>query len=291
MPSSSIHGYLDDAKVLDARQFRILVRRLADSLSYGTDLSTFLGSGVEYVQSRPYAPGDSVRSIDWRITARTGKIFVKEFESPKCMPVHILIDTSASMTISSVARSKYETATFLAGGLALACLDRVSPVGLVGVGERSLRIKPSLSSTQVMEWMLRLRSFRYDEGTRLAERIAEITPRLNSRVMVIVLSDLHDPNALKSLKRMAQRHDCAVLQLQDPAEVGLRGAGFLRAREAETGRKFATLGRTNHLDQDTIQRSLKRSGIDHLLIRTDKEYVAPVRRFFQSRGLLGRKTR
>jgi len=286
-----MYGYLDDPKVLDARQFKILVRRLADSLSYGTDRSPFLGSGVEYVQSRPYAPGDPVRCIDWRITARTGRIFVKEYESPKSMPVHIMIDTSASMTISSVERSKYEIAMFLAGGLALACLDRVSPVGVVAVGERSLRIEPSLSTTQVMEWMLRLRSFRYDEETRLADRIAEITPRLSTRVLVIVLSDLHDPNALKSLKYMAQRHDCAVLQLQDPAEVGLRGAGFVRAREAETGREFATHGRARHHDQDTIQRSLKHGGIDHLLIRTDKDHVAPVRRFFESRGLLGRMAR
>lgn len=284
-------GYLDDPKVLDARQFRILVRRLADSWSYGTDRSPFLGSGVEYAQSRPYEPGDPVRSIDWRVTARTGEFFVKEYESPKRMPVHLLIDTSASMTISSVAKSKYETALFLAGGLALACLERVSPVGVVGVGDRALRIQPSLSSTQVMEWLLRLRRFRYDEETHLTERIAEITPRLSSRVLMIVLSDLHDEGSLNALKRMAQRHDCAVLQLQDPAETRLRGAGFMRAREAETGREFATHGRQQHLDQAEVVHSLKQSGIDHLLVRTDQNYVASVRQFFESRGLLGRTAR
>lgn len=286
-----MEGKLETLDRLDARRFQIVVRRLADSLSYGTDHSPFLGSGIEYVQSRPYQPGDPTRSIDWRVTARTGRIYVKEYESPKRMPVYLMIDTSASMTISSVKRSKYETALFIAGGLGFACLERVSPVGVVGVGTKALHVQPSLSKTQIMEWLLQMRAFRYDEGTRLAERIGDLTPSLTQKVLMIVLSDLHDPGALKALKRLVQLHDCAVIQLQDPAETSLRGAGLMRAQEAETTREFWAIGRQSHIDQEALQRGLRLGGIDHLLVRTDESYVSALRNFFESRGLLGRVAR
>ena len=286
-----MQGYVEDFRTLDSRQFVIALRRLADSLAYGIDRSPFVGSGIEYAQSRPYQWGDSVRSMDWRVTARTGRHHVKEYETPKSMPCYLLIDTSASMTVSSSARSKYETALFVAGGLALACLDRVSPVGVVGVGERALRIQPSLSRPRVLQWLLELRAYRYDEGTSLGARIGELGPSLAQRSLVVVLSDLHDPAALSALKRMVQVHDCVVLQFQDPAETGLRGSGFFRAREAEIGREFVTYGRRWWFEPDRAAGELKRCGIDHLVIRTDRPFAHSLRNLFKARGWLGKGSR
>jgi uncharacterized protein (DUF58 family) len=286
-----VQGRIEGADILDSRQFYVAVKRLADSLSYGTDRSPFLGSGQEFVQSRPYQFGDPIKSIDWRVTARTRKFHVKQYEAPKRLPVYLLMDTSASMTISSSGRSKYETAVFLAGGLALACLDRISPVGLMGVGARGLHIRPSLSKDLVLQWLHRLRTYRYDETTSLGERVFELTPSLTQRALVIVLSDLHDPRAIPALKRMGQEHDCVVLQLRDPAERSLGAVGFVRAREAETCREFVARGRNTPEPETGVGDELRRAGIDHLVIDTDQPYVSRVRLYFKSRSLLGRGAR
>ncbi|QJW94825.1 DUF58 domain-containing protein [Frigoriglobus tundricola] len=286
-----MEGRLDTADHLNARQFLIAVKKLADALSYGTDHSPFLGAGIEYAQSRQYQPGDPVRAIDWRVTARTGKVFVKEYEAPKQLPCYLLLDTSASMTVSSVKKSKYAVALHIAGGLAFACLDRISPVGVLGVGGRNVRLDPSLSRASVLQWLHEFRRFRYDEHTTLGRKVTELAPTLPYRCLVIALSDLHDPEAVPALKLLAQRHDVAVIQLQDPAETGVAGTGFLRAGEAETGRVFVTRGSRRWVETEPTARQLKRSEVDHLLVRTDKPFVADLRNFLMGRNVLGRGRR
>ena len=130
-----------------------------------------------------------------------------------------------------------------------------------------------------------------DRPTTLGRRIAELAPRLSMRCLMIVLSDLHDESSLPALKLLAQRHDVVVLQLQDPAETGLRGAGLVRAGEAETGRIFVTRASRSWVDPEETARDLKRATVDHLLIRTDQSFVAPLRNFLSSRSILGRGSR
>ncbi|MDG1873718.1 MAG: DUF58 domain-containing protein [Mariniblastus sp.] len=286
-----MQGQLEHIDPLDWRQFILAVNKLADNFNYGTDASPFLGSGVEYVQSRQYQYGDPIRSIDWRVTARTGKVFVKEFETPKQMPCYLLLDTSASMIVSSQKRSKYATGLHIAGGLAFACLDRVSPVGMTTTGSDHYSVEPSLSKDQIMQWLHELRRFQMDQSTVLTRRLNELSARLNNRALIIVISDLHEPKALNALKLAAQAHDVVVLQLRDPAERQISGTGYFRAREPETGREFVTHGKRTWIDYETITQELKRRQIDHLLIDIDIPFAHKIRWFFKSRGILGNGAR
>lgn len=275
-------------KPLDSRQFLLAVKRLADSLSYGTDRSPFLGQGLEFVQSRHYVSGDPVKAIDWRVTARTGKVHIKQYESPKSLPVWFVVDTSASMTLSSTKVSKYQIATQIAGGLALASLDRVSPVGILGAGSRDINIKPSLSRETILQWLHELRTYDFHEPTRLGEKLLALSPSLGERSLIFILSDLHDPDALPALKLLGHRHDLVVLPLRDPAEDKLPGAGFLRAREVETGQQATLSAKKQFTSLADLTTALKKASLDHFPIRTDRPFLASLRLYLQSRNLLSR---
>ena len=287
----SLTGSLESCDGLDGRQFAIAVRRLADSLQYGTDSSPFVGSGVEYAQSRPYEAGDPVKQIDWRVTARMGRPFIKEYEAPKQMPIYLLIDTSGSMCVTSTSMSKYAWAVQIAGGLALAALARMSPVGMIDCGERDLDARPSLSRHRMFLWLHQLRHYRFDEQTTLVEKLDQLSVVLTNRAMLIVLSDLRQPEAATRLKRLAQEHDCVVLQLTDPAERGRLRAGVFRGEEAETGEAFVGHGWSRWFRDDDTAAELRRGGIDHLELPMNEPFLHQLRGFLRKRDCLGRGAR
>jgi uncharacterized protein (DUF58 family) len=269
---------------VDSRQFLLAVKLLADSLSFGPDDSIYHGSGLEYSQSRVYLPGDSIKLIDWKISARTGKFYVKEYQEPRQVPLYLLLDTSASMCVSSRLLSKYAWAVRIAAGVALAAQSRLTPVGLIACGEREMRVWPTLAQNDVMQCAQRLRQHGFLEGTFLGRRIRELMPTLRRRSTLLVLSDLHDADAIPALRLVAQEHECIVLHFRDPAETGLRGAGLFRAREAESGRTFFASGLRRWLADCDVRRQLTRQGIGYLLLRTDRPILAPLRQFLKARG-------
>lgn len=275
---------------VDARQFEVAVKHLANSLNFGQEESVFHGSGLEFAQSRLYVAGDPVKAIDWKVSARVGKLFIKEYQEPKQMPLYLLLDTSASMCVTSLAMSKYAWAVQIATGIALAAQANVTPVGLLGCGARELHVRPTLSRNVVMEWSHQLRHHDFLEDTSLAARAREVAPSLKRRTMVIVLSDLHDPEAFPALQVLAQEHDVIVLHLQDPAETGVRGAGLFRGVEAESGRAFIGHGRRAWVDAEGWKSELTRFGIDYLHLPTDEPMLGKLRHFLGRRGF-GSKVR
>lgn len=277
-------GTLRKPDELARGDFEMGVRRLADDLAFGAGNSLFVGGGLEYAGSRPYQPGDPVRMLNWRLSARTGKPFVKEYEALKRTNCYILVDTSASMAVTSQALSKHDLAVWIAAAVGLIAQRRMSPVAVVGAGARETRIEPSLSRTDLWRAVDPLRTGDLGEPTMLGVRLQRLVARVERSSVFVVVSDLHDPEALPALKHAAQRHDCMTLHLQDPAETGALRAGFFRGRESETGQAFLGTSGTRWDAADTIRRELSRCGVDYLRLLTSHSIIPPLRHFLGSRG-------
>lgn len=264
--------------------FELVVHRLADDLAFGTDRSLFVGSGLEFAQSRPYQPGDPIKQMDWRLTARTGKPFVKEYETLKRVSIYLVVDTSASMAVGSTKLTKHDMAVWIASGIGLVGQRRLSPVAVVGAGERETRLNPSLLRNDLWHAIEPLRVGVLHEKTMLSERLDMLAVRADRASMVFVISDLHEPGIMDSLRHVAQRHDCIAIHLLDPAEVGSLRAGYFLGQEAETGRTFLSHGRQQWQRVQQTTEGLVRSGIGCVRLRTDESFIPPLRQFLSARA-------
>ena len=284
------HSALRAPDELGHREFELVVRRLADDLAYGSDSSLFVGSGIEYAQSRPYVPGDPIRQMDWRVSARTGKLHLKEYEALKRMAAYLVVDTSASMDAASGRLTKHDVAVWLAAALGLVALRRLSPVAVLSGGQRDVRSVPSLLRSDLWQALEPMRHQVPGEKTGIGVRLRRISASAARHSLIFVFSDLHDPDAVPAIQHAAQRHDCLVLQLQDPAERGALRAGFLRAAEAETGHEFIATGRSKWFDdaERGAGPELSQGGVDHLMIPVDQPFVTRLRHFLTTRGTIGR---
>jgi uncharacterized protein (DUF58 family) len=268
--------------------FEMVVRRLADDLAFGSDASRLVGSGLEYAGSRPYVPGDPVRSIDWRVTARAGRAFIREHEALKRTAVYLVVDTSASMSVGSGPISKHGLAVWVAASLGLVAQRRMSPVAIVGGGERSVPVVPSLARADLWNALEPLRGVGHGEGTNVGERLRTVAARAARASVVVAITDMHCPEALPALGQAAQRHDCVVIHVVDPAESGPLRAGFVRGREAETGRAFTASPSTALGRPEDVHAAVLRCGADCLQLATDRPFVPALRGFLATRGMLAR---
>ena len=286
---------LPSPEVLSRDNFELLLRRIADDIAFGTDDSIFVGSGLEYAQSRPYEPGDPVRQIDWKVTARMPVAYVKQHETLKRLAMYLVVDTSASMQVTSTSLSKQALALWISGALGLVALRRLSPVSVISGGSRYQRLKKqetaSLSPDDLWRNLEPLRSGDVDEKTELSQRLDSLTIQLRERSVIVVLSDLHDSEVLDSLKRLGPQHDVIVIHLQDPAETGDLGAGYFLGSEAESGQRFLAKSKQRWIHDAGVERRLAGGDISYLRLRTDQSFVSPLRYFLLTRIALMRGQR
>jgi Mg-chelatase subunit ChlD len=232
---------LASAEVLrQVRRLEVRTRRTVDSRFAGEYRSVFKGQGVEFAEVREYHPGDEVRAIDWNVSARMGRPFVRRFEEERELTVLFAIDTSASAGFGTGERTKLDVARELVAVLALTAARHNDRVGLLLFSDRVERMLPPRKGRRQALRVLRelVRATPARRGAAL-EPVADVLARLlPHRGVLFVVSDFLDGTPDRPLARLAQRHDVVAVTVQDPAERHLPDVGPACFEDPETGARL-----------------------------------------------------
>lgn len=223
-------------------ELELEVLGLADALVSGETASRFRGSGIEADGVRPYVPGDDVRSVDWRVTARTGRPHVREWIEERGTDVLVVLDRSASL-FGGVSPKPGRAAMTVAGALAAAALGSHHRAGLIQVSDRAEADVPPTYSPHQLRWILRsLLSLKpAGRGTALAAALRAVGATRSGRSLVAVVSDFRvvraDEDDLgRALHRLARRHDLMPVRVRVPGLDRVPSVGLVTLRDPETGR-------------------------------------------------------
>jgi uncharacterized protein (DUF58 family) len=285
------------------RQIEIRTRRLVDSSMGGEYHSVFKGRGMDFDEVREYVAGDEVRTIDWNVTARSGRPFVKKFTEERELTILLLVDVSASGNFGSTSQSKREMAAELASVLAFSAIRNSDKVGLILFSDQIEQyIPPKKGRRHVLRVVREILYFEpKHRGTDIVQALDFANRVTHRRAVTFLVSDFQtsgdQARALASLQRAIRltqtRHDLVAMHIQDRREQELPNVGLLAIEDAETGEmlelstanpkvraRFAELSR-RHVE--ALRRMLNAEAVDSLELETGESYVPPLMRFFKTR--------
>ncbi len=281
-----------------ARKIRILqitTRKVVNDVLAGEYTSVFKGRGMEFDEVREYMPGDDVRTIDWNVTARTGRPYVKRFVEERELTVFFLVDLSASGAFGSVRKLKNEIAAEFCALLSFSAVKNNDKVGLIVFTDRvELYVPPKKGTTHVLRVIRELLNFKPKAvRTDIAGTLDYFGKVAKKRAVVFLVSDFQSEAFEKSMRIVAKRHDLVAVPVTDPREVRLPNVGLIELEDAETGemvlvdtssaevrKRYERLGR----ERGEMYRELFASmGVDQIEIMTDRDYVPRLVQFFRTR--------
>jgi uncharacterized protein (DUF58 family) len=274
------------------RRIEITTNRLVDQGVAGDYHSVFRGRGVEFSEVRPYQPGDDVRTIDWNVTARMGEPFIKTYVEERDLTVFVAVDVSGSLGFGSRAILKRELAAEIAALLAFAAVRNQDRVGAALLGHGlELFLAPQRRRNQVLRLVREILTRPAAGATDLDRALGAALSTLKQRSVLFLISDFVEASCPVALKKAAARHDVVVLEIVDPRDEELPSAGPVVLRDAETGalglvsgKKLGAAHRARRARQrDELRQLTRQLGVDHLELRTDRPYLAPLVAFFERR--------
>jgi uncharacterized protein (DUF58 family) len=285
------------------RQLEIRTRRLVNDSLIGEYHSVFKGRGMDFDEVREYVAGDEVRTIDWNVTARAGRAFVKKFTEERELTILLLVDISASGQFGSSAQSKRDLAAELASVLAFSAIRNSDKVGLLLYSDR---IERYLAPKKGRRHVLRVvREILYHEpngrGTDTVKALDVASHLLHRRAIVFLISDFLTPgdpegnraDLRRAMRQTNRRHDLVAVRIEDPHERELPNLGVLAIEDAETGDVVeldtanpAVRSRFNERARERSRRlaiDLRSEGVDTLELVTGSSYMPALQRFFKNR--------
>ncbi len=287
-----------DAAALPAliRRLELRARRLMENRAVGAYDSVFRGHGIEFSEVRAYQPGDPFQAIDWKVTARMGKPFIKKFVEERELTVLLAVDLSGSTDFGTRVRTKRELSLELAALLGLAAARNNDRVGLMLFTDRVERWLPPRRGKGRLRQLLHVMASHRPEGRGTDIRLAltSAARSLKTRSLVFVLSDFQGPEFRKELTAVSRKHDVVGLHLVDPGERALPSAGLIEVQDPETGvsgvldladsRTRKGLARLSEERERRVEDVFRRAGADRIVLATDRSYAADLAAFFAARA-------
>jgi len=286
------------------RQVKLIelrTRGLVNSVFTGEYRSVFKGQGMEFSEVREYQPGDEVRSIDWNVTARMRRPFVKRYIEERELTVMLLVDLSGSERFGTVRRFKSELASELAAVLAMSAVRNNDRVGVLLFTDRIEHVVPPRKGRRHVLRIIRdLLAFEpVGRGTDMVAAIDYVARMLNQKAIVFIVSDFLEDDIDHPLKLLAQRHDVVAVTVEDPSERELPDIGIARLIDPETGETFEVDTSSSNVrnayaervgaERESRKHLLRRLAIDEVAVRTEGGVVEPLLRFFRVRETRARR--
>jgi uncharacterized protein (DUF58 family) len=291
---------LDPALVAKIRRIEISTNRRVESVLAGEYHSVFKGRGIEFDEVRPYQEGDDIRTIDWKVTARTGGLHVKRYAEERELTVMLVVDVSGSGLFGTGRAFKSEMAVELSALLAFSAIKNNDRVGLILFGDEIEKVIPPKKGRNHILRLIReiltheLAHETRRGGTDLAGALEYAQRLLNTQAVVFVISDFLAEEFEQPLRLLNQRHDLIALHMGDPRELELPKIGLVVLEDAESGKQFVVdttrasvrreFARAQAARQQRLVELFRRGGIDHVSLMTDADPIEPLVRLFRRRA-------
>lgn len=277
------------------RLIEIKTRHIVNNLFGGEYHSAFKGMGMEFAEVREYYPGDDIRAIDWNVTARTGKPFIKKYDEERELTVMLMIDVSASGFFGTGESLKSDVMIELASILSFSAIKNNDKVGLLLFSDQIEKFIPP----QKGKWhVLRvIREMIYhkakDQQTDISTALKHIQKVLKRKSIIFLISDFWDDSYREAMKLIHKKHDLINIQILDKAEFIIPDIGMIKLHDVENqssmwvdthNNQMQTIAYNHIRNKNSIFQSFcKKNKIDLISIDTSKGYVYPLEQFFNSR--------